>query len=192
MPPLVSPRRSSAPRSVLSRCEPLALSSSAAFTLVELLVVLAVITLLLALLLPAVQAAREAARKAQCRSNLHQIGIAMFHQADIAGARGRFPGLYVIRKRNLFYEGNLKILQCPSDPGPFIYPESTLGPFHATSYSNRAAGYTREQLLDRLERPSNEIVIVWDSQPYHGLPDEEGSQQALYLDGHVENKNPKF
>ncbi len=54
------------------------------FTLVELLVVIAIIAVLIALLLPAIQAAREAARMTVCRSNMHQIGLALhaYHSAN--------------------------------------------------------------------------------------------------------------
>jgi prepilin-type N-terminal cleavage/methylation domain-containing protein len=50
---------------------------SDAFTLVELLVVIAIIALLASLLLAALPGARERARRTSCRSNLHQMSVAM-------------------------------------------------------------------------------------------------------------------
>ena len=59
------------------------------FTLIELLVVIAIIAILASILVPAVSRALEKGRSASCKSNLHQVGIALLQYST--DNRGMWP-----------------------------------------------------------------------------------------------------
>jgi len=77
-----------------------------AFTLIELLIVIAIIAMLISMLLPALGRAREAGRDVVCRSNIRQLGLAMF---TYAGDYKVIPGAYWQSAINLDWCGKNNI-----------------------------------------------------------------------------------
>ena len=106
------------------------------FTLIELLVVIAIISLLVSILVPSLTAARDLAKMTVCRSNMHNIGLALHLFAG--DNQDTFPmfttDLYLLKKdwvwcaHGLLYRDNYiqepSVFYCPmnlwaSGPGGF-------------------------------------------------------------------------
>ena len=96
------------------------------FSLVELMVVIAIVSILVAMLIPAVQKAREAAANVQCKSNLHQLGVAL-HNYAVSFNQNLPPGLNLATPPMAASTGSAQSLEAraPWTPAAAIFPSSS-------------------------------------------------------------------
>jgi prepilin-type processing-associated H-X9-DG protein len=115
------------------------------------------------------------------------LGVALSLYVDRPGGSGFFPSSIYLSTGDSptlgwEIENNRALLKCPSDlyePGDMPNLERLV-----TSYAYFAGWRTREQLMESHEKPSTEIIILSDHEPFHGGVGE-SSHNALFLDGHV-------
>jgi len=180
-------------------------AATSAFTLIELLVVISIIAILAALLLPSLSRAKEAGRATVCRSNLHQIGMALQiyvgeynnklpSMSDIFPAvTNEYPGPDQALSTQL---GNVNALRCPSDKwistSQPSNPEKPLTYFDQTgssfSWNTLLNGEDADYLTAfGMKFDSHAIPLMYDKEKFHVTLGEGKERNFLYADGHIKN-----
>jgi prepilin-type N-terminal cleavage/methylation domain-containing protein/prepilin-type processing-associated H-X9-DG protein len=164
------------------------------FTLIELLVVIAIMALLAAMLLPTLGRAGESGRSTACKSNLHQIGLAL--QLYVQQNNNRIPTMYdmplsgspatnlaVINQVLSSQLGSPAVLRCPSDLARLF--EQTGSSYSWNSLINGQDADALQIFTRRL--PTTKVPLVFDKEKFHVLLGPKRGVNFLYADGHVKN-----
>ena len=175
-----------------------------AFTLIEMLVVIAIIGILIGIAVPSLTKARQTAVKTTCKTNLHQIGIAMRMFQD--GSGGRFPTARYMPPPFLssvsdppltevlgpHLASDPKVFRCPGDKG-YVHELSGSSYYYNTFLAGKTVEDTR--LVKRIGMTESDVAVVWDFDggtfelddgqitvpPFHAL------RNLLFADSHVGN-----